>query len=72
MIAHLQLPRLSEGHFQHWLELWRETAATLCSEELAALFVGKAEMMGERLLHVVSAYHESATLQGIPAAPLAM
>jgi hemoglobin len=72
MIAHLQLPRLTEGHFQHWLELWRETAATLCSEELAALFVGKAEMIGDRLLHVISAYHRSAALQSTPTAPQAM
>lgn len=65
MIAHLQLPRLTEQHFAHWLQLWRETAATLCSEELASVFVGKAESIGERLLYVISAYPESATLQAI-------
>jgi len=59
------LPRLTEQHFAHWLQLWRETAATLCSEELASVFVGKAESIGERLLYVISAYPESATLQAI-------
>jgi hemoglobin len=24
MIAHLQLPRLTEDHFERWLQLWRE------------------------------------------------
>ena len=65
MIAHLQLPRLTKQHFAHWLQLWRETAAALCSEELASVFVRKAETIGERLLYVISAYHESATLQTI-------
>jgi hemoglobin len=68
MIAHLQLPRLTEHHFDHWLQLWRETAANLCSEALASVFIGKAEAIGERLLYVISAYHASATLQTVEAA----
>jgi hemoglobin len=64
MIAHLQLPRLTEDHFGRWLQLWSETVAGLCSEELARFFIGRAEMIGERLLHAISCYHESA----IPAA----
>lgn len=68
MIAHLQLPRLTRQHFEHWLQLWRETAATLCSEDLARVFVGKAEAIGDRLLYVISAYHASATLQPVEAA----
>ncbi|HZS55785.1 MAG TPA: group III truncated hemoglobin [Bryobacteraceae bacterium] len=58
MIAHLQLPRLQARHFQRWLELWRETAAELCSESLADLFVQRAEMIGQRLLYAITAYHE--------------
>ncbi|MGI9071220.1 MAG: group III truncated hemoglobin [Bryobacteraceae bacterium] len=44
MIAHLQLPRLTLHHFERWLQLWRETVAGLCSDEL----------------HATTTYHESA------------
>ena len=60
MIAHLQLPRLTEDHFERWLQLWRETTAQLCSDELASIFNRKAEMIGESLLHAISRYHPSA------------
>jgi hemoglobin len=61
MMAHLQLLRLTEDHFGRWLQLWSETVAGLCSEELARFFIGRAEMIGERLLHAISSYHESVT-----------
>jgi hemoglobin len=60
MIAHLQLPRLTRDHFERWLQLWRETVAALCSDELASLLNRKAQMIGENLLHAITAYHESA------------
>jgi hemoglobin len=60
MIAHLQLPRLTEDHFERWLQLWSETVARLCSDELASIFNRKAQMIGERLLHAISTYHDSA------------
>src|SRR6476620_2422879 len=60
MIAHLQLPRLTPHHFERWLQLWRETVAALCSDELASLLIQKAQMIGERLLHTITTYHESA------------
>ena len=67
MIAHLQLPRLTRIHFERWLQLWRETAAALCSAELASLFIRKAQMIGERLLHAISTYHESAVREAAEA-----
>lgn len=60
MLAHLQLPRLTGEHFERWLELWRETAERLCREDVGGVFVAKAEMIGERLLSVISMYHDSA------------
>jgi hemoglobin len=63
MIAHLALPRLTESHFERWLELWRETAAALCSKELAEVFIKRAEMIGARLLYTISQYHDSAVQQ---------
>lgn len=60
MIAHLQLPRLTRPHFERWLQLWRETASGLCSHAVAALFIGKAEMIAERFLAAISSFHEMA------------
>jgi hemoglobin len=60
MIAHLQLPRLTRHHFEPWLQLWRETVAALCSDELSSLLDRKAQMIGESLLHAITTYHESA------------
>src|SRR3954467_15890740 len=42
MIAHLQLPRLTRQHFERWMQLWRETATGLCSEDVTLLFVQSA------------------------------
>lgn len=56
MIAHLQLPRLSASHFNRWLGLWRKVADELCSEEIASIFVQRAEAIGERLLHTIAIY----------------
>lgn len=57
MIAHLKLPLLTAGHFERWLELWRATAARLCSQDLAQLFVQRAEGIGAHLLSTISQYH---------------
>lgn len=65
MIAHLQLPRLSQRHFEHWLNLWRETGAELCSPAVADLFVQRAEMIGQRLLSAITMYHESVSPHGV-------
>lgn len=68
MIAHLRLPRLTQGHFERWLQLWRETAAALCSTELAELFVERAEMIGGHLLHTISQYHDATVREAAEAA----
>lgn len=59
MLAHLQLPPLSARHFDRWLKLWRETGAEICSEEVASVFVQRAEMIAGRLMHAISMYHGS-------------
>ena len=60
MLAHLQFPRVTERHFDRWLELWRETAAQLCVPSAAAIFVARAEMIGQRLLYAIDSYHSAA------------
>jgi len=59
MMAHLALPRLTQEHFGRWLELWKQTVSELCLEPAASLFLQKAEMIAERLLHTISLYHDS-------------
>ena len=59
MIAHLQLPRLAPMHFERWLQLWRKTADALCAEDVAQIFVERAEMIGARFLYAISQYHGS-------------
>lgn len=58
MLAHLKLPRLTDTHFDRWLELWRETAARLCSKDLADIFTQRAETIGARLLGAISRHHD--------------
>ena len=43
MPQHLSLPGLADVHFQRWLRLFRQTAEQICSEDVAALFVDRAE-----------------------------
>ncbi len=54
MMTHLGLPRLTREHFSRWLELWRQTVNEVCVEPTASMFVDKAEMIAERLLHAIS------------------
>jgi hemoglobin len=54
MMAHLGLPRLTRGHFDRWLEMWRATTSEVCPGPAADLFVEKAEMIAERLLYAIS------------------
>jgi hemoglobin len=49
MAVHTGLPDVGPAHFQRWLQLFQETAAEICPPEAAALFVAKAEQIGESL-----------------------
>ena len=46
MPRHIAIPELSDAHFQRWLTLFRITAEELCPPEVAALFVERAETIG--------------------------
>ena len=43
MPKHLAISDLSDPHFVRWLTLFRETVDALCTPEVAALFVDRAE-----------------------------
>lgn len=58
MMAHLMLmPRIDAKHFERWLTLWRATTAELLSQQDAAQFVQRAEMIAERMLATIDQYH---------------
>lgn len=60
MMAHLLLlPRIGTQHFEIWLRLWRQTTAELFPQQVASLFVRKAESMAERLLETIDRHHAS-------------
>lgn len=45
MPVHVSLD-IGQEHFDRWLELFRATAAEVCTPEAAAFFIGKAEQIG--------------------------
>jgi hemoglobin len=49
MRAHAEVPQIETPHFGRWLEIWRRAAREVCPPEAAALFIAKAEMIGESL-----------------------
>lgn len=49
MAAHARLPDIRATHFARWLHLFGETAAETCPPDAAALFIAKAEMIGQSL-----------------------
>lgn len=49
MQAHARIDGLRATHFARWLYLFRETVRETCPEEAAALFISKAEMIGDSL-----------------------
>jgi hemoglobin len=58
MMEHLKLlPRIDAQHFERWLNLWRQTAAELLPQPIAAVFVRRAEIIAERLLATLDQHH---------------
>jgi len=49
MVAHMRLKMIRPAHFERWLTLFRQTARTVCSPEIAALFIGRAENIARSL-----------------------
>jgi hemoglobin len=50
MQVHAAIGGLRATHFVRWIHLFRQTVQEICSEEAAALFIEKAQMIGESLL----------------------
>lgn len=62
MRVHAAIPGLGPAHFARWLQLFRQTVERVCPGEPAALFLRKAETIGQSLQLGL------ATLRGIPVA----
>ena len=46
MPKHLGIPGLADAHFQRWLKLFAETVTEICPPGAAALFIDRAEVIG--------------------------
>lgn len=46
MPKHLGIPGLADAHFERWLKLFAETVIELCPPPVAALFIDRAEVIG--------------------------
>lgn len=49
MAAHARLPELRATHFARWLHVFGRTATEICPPAAAALFIAKADMIGQSL-----------------------
>src|SRR5215472_18100294 len=49
MLAHLRLKTVTPAHFEHWLSLFRATAAELFPSEIARAFIARAETIAKSL-----------------------
>ncbi|MCP5411422.1 MAG: group III truncated hemoglobin [Alphaproteobacteria bacterium] len=43
MVAHMRLKMVRPEHFERWLSLFRVTSRDVCPEEVATLFISRAE-----------------------------
>jgi len=49
MPVHAKLPGIGREHFTRWLQLFRQTAAEVCDEPAASLFIDRAERIAQSL-----------------------
>lgn len=66
MPKHLAIGDLADVHFERWLALFRETAETLCPEQVAALFVNRAERIAQSFRLGLAFHRGENTLDILP------
>ncbi|MDR3527972.1 MAG: group III truncated hemoglobin [Rhizomicrobium sp.] len=49
MAVHARLNAIQPAHFEHWLALFRQTAAEVCPPEIAAAFAARADNIARSL-----------------------
>ncbi|MGC2163491.1 MAG: group III truncated hemoglobin [Silvibacterium sp.] len=61
MMAHLPIPQMNPEHLERWISLWEVATAEAFEPEIAEIFLGKALMMGERLVAVSTTVRQAQT-----------
>lgn len=71
MPKHIAIPELSDAHFARWLALFRETVEDLCPPGPAALFIERAEIIGNNFRLRIAQYRgeDISLMRPIRAAP---
>jgi hemoglobin len=64
--VHADLPQISAEHFERWLALFQETAAMVCPESAAQVFVDRAKRIAQSL-QLSIALHRGEALALAPA-----
>ncbi|MGE0459658.1 MAG: group III truncated hemoglobin [Bauldia sp.] len=54
MPKHINIGELADPHFARWLALFRETVETLCPPHVAAIFVERAERIGNNFRYGIT------------------
>ena len=54
--AHLNLP-VEDAHFAHWLNLFEEVVDALCTKQVAALFMDRAERIASSLRYAIAMHN---------------
>lgn len=63
MLPHARIVEIDKTHFARWLALFGETAAEVCPEEIAALFIDRATRFAQSL-QIGIALHRSSRTSG--------
>lgn len=58
MAAHAAVDGIQPAHFVRWLQLFGQTAHEVCPPECAALFIARAEMIGQSLQMGIAALRD--------------
>ena len=66
MEKHLAIPGIAPRHFSRWLALFADTAQTVASPEIAAIFIDRAERIAASLLRPIMSRAGSPTASTYP------
>ncbi|MGV8839241.1 MAG: group III truncated hemoglobin [Bauldia sp.] len=71
MPKHLAIGELAEAHFERWLALFRQTVEAICPPHVAALFVDRAERVGNNFRYAMAVREgrDTRTLMPMKAGP---
>jgi hemoglobin len=65
MKAHTDLPHITSVHFERWLALFQETAAKVCPESAALVFVDRANRIAQSLQLGIALHRGESIVPGL-------